>query len=566
MKHTYQRLAFYTSLLLAASCTSQALGDDEERDANPPSVRIVAPERGTVLVAEEVWVSGYASDDVGVDRIEVNGVVANLQVDGYFEALVPAPTGLTLLQTVVADAAGNRATDTRSVMSGDLRVSDARVDDALVARLNEQTFSALGTMTGNIMETTDYAAIAAPLNPVIEMGGSCLGAQFDLLDVAMSEAVVDLVPIDGGLAVSIEVFDLDVDLFARFAVACIDGSSTVGITADRLLITGRVPITLSGDEILVDIVDVESTIDGLDLDVGILPDAIVDLANGLIESQVESILVDTLEQDVATMVEDFLAGFATTGQAFMIFGEEVVVTAAPTRLDFTTEGGTIVLDSHVDVTGSVGVGYVASPRPLPSSVVLDATGQGLRLGLADDMVNQALSAFWSSGALNLSFDLGSEDGNSSTLGDLVDAVQINMLLPPYARAEVVGESVQVTLGDMLVDIIDKSDRGEEVITRLAVSATIELGLESGANGELRLVTSTPSVWVDVIDQGIEGANILADEQIEALASAATGRVAAILDDLVGALPIPVFGGVSIVDITLETATGYLLLGGTLEAP
>ena len=92
---------------------------------------------------------------------------------------------------------------------------------------------------------------------------------------------------------------------------------------------------------------------------------------------------------------------------------------------------------------------------------------------------------------------------------------------------------------------------------------VELGVVSEGNS-LRFKTSTPVFWLDVVEEGVTGANILADEQIEALGSAAAGRVTSIVDDLVGTLPIPSFGGATLAGSTFEPSAGYVLLGSSID--
>src|SRR6266571_4041030 len=123
-------------LLGLAACSSQALPPDSPiRDANPPTLEVRSPARGTMVSGQQlVVVAGKVSDDEsGVQSVMVNDVATQLDADGSWKVTLPVAPGMNLLHTVAADKAGNKVTDTRAVMGGNLVRTDTPVQNAFSA-------------------------------------------------------------------------------------------------------------------------------------------------------------------------------------------------------------------------------------------------------------------------------------------------------------------------------------------------------------------------------------------------------------------------------------------------
>ncbi len=77
-------------------------------DNTPPTVTLSAPKDGASLTEGDVDVTGKATDDVKVDRVEVNGTTAALNPDGTFSATLSLAAGTHTITAVAFDAAGNK--------------------------------------------------------------------------------------------------------------------------------------------------------------------------------------------------------------------------------------------------------------------------------------------------------------------------------------------------------------------------------------------------------------------------------------------------------------------------
>ena len=86
-----------------------ALTKSVEEDKTPPQIAITQPTDGATLPAGALLIQGTASDDKKLDRVEVNGKLANLAADGTFRAEVSLPAGTQKITATAFDAAGNQA-------------------------------------------------------------------------------------------------------------------------------------------------------------------------------------------------------------------------------------------------------------------------------------------------------------------------------------------------------------------------------------------------------------------------------------------------------------------------
>ena len=99
---------------------------------------------------------------------------------------------------------------------------------------------------------------------------------------------------------------------------------------------------------------------------------------------------------------------------------------------------------------------------------------------------------------------------------------------------------------------------------MMINAQVELEVVKGTDGKLRFDIGTPTVYVDVIDEGIEGSNQLSNAEFEAIASFALTRIVAVGSGSVGAIPLPSVGGVSVTNLNIENQNGYLIVDGEVQ--
>lgn len=556
------RLLVAGALLAAAGCSDRSLDDDAERDPNPPHLVVTTPDRGLLSDTQSIRVSGEVSDvEGGPVEVHVNGIGAKVDASGHFEVQLNLPAGMSLVQTIAEDESGNKTLDTRSVLAGQLSPLDRPVREAMAVHLGPETFASLASITSGFVDGTDLGSAAQGFNPIVDRGGSCLGVALDVDSIAKSGVEASFTPTGGGIHVSLAVTDLAVGMTASYDVACVGSSAGVDLAADRFVLEGTLTLALDGDRIDVGLVDTSASFEGFSLDVGIIPSSVVEFFVNDIDQKVADLIAGQVEDMVPSLASSFLSDFAAATYELPVRDQTLQIHVTPKLLDLDPAGATVALDSDIRISGAEGPGYVYTPAPMPSPTEMRKAGQGFRVAVADDAVNQVLASVHASGLLDLSLPLGEGDGGS-VLGAIADRLDVHLMLPPALRADVDSGAVQVLIGDMIIDVVNETSGGDQVVTKLAVSGRLDLGAHVDG-GRVRLETTAPEVFVDVLEDGVIGPNPLDYDQVEALASSAATNIAALVDDFLAEVPIPVFGGTGVSKAEFEAKQGYAIIGGEL---
>jgi hypothetical protein len=153
--------------------------------------------------------------------------------------------------------------------------------------------------------------------------------------------------------------------------------------------------------------------------------------------------------------------------------------------------------------------------------------------------------------MDLAIDLTT--GDYGGLGKLYDRVETQGLLPLSVRAD--GAGLAIVIPDLLVSFKE----GDLLATQIAINGSLSIGVERGGDGALRLVSSAPKVFVDILREGVDGANPLASSQFEALTSFALGRLTQVATGLVGSVPLPTAAGATITGVSVSGRGGYLII-------
>jgi hypothetical protein len=524
-------------------------------DPSAPRVHITSPRRGTFAGdVETLLVIGTVRDDTAVASVRVNGLDATLAGDGSWQVMVPVETGTQLLRAVATDVQGNVGKESRAVVSGPLEPIATAVPQAITAAVSAQTFHALGRALTGYLRTGDLAAVVAPLNPVIDAGDGpdCLYAQASITRIAVgSDTAVALLPRPGGLALAVDLDDVEIGVRVRYAVACFDGSRDITVRARLLRVSGNVNAAIVRGAFDVTLDDQHIQLTGFSVDLGGLPDDIVDMLH--LESVVAPVLGWATESFVVPLLGGALTGLVNGTGTVSVLGTPVDIKVMPARIDLDTTGAIIELDTSLRArgdTGSPGYVYVANQVPAMS------TERGFALAVADDAANQLLGSYWAAGGLDRAFDLTT--GSYGQIGTLYDRVELSAAVPPFVDAS--DGALRLTIGDLIATF----KNGSSVATRVAVNAQVDIQVVTGLDGRPRLDVGTPTTYVDVLDDNVDGANALSNAQFEVITSFALGRVIAVGSGAVGAIPLPSFGGVALRDVGIAERAGYLVLDGEIQ--
>src|SRR5687768_6911523 len=107
---------------ILAACSGDITGDEEDGvdeeddgdtivgDGDPTAItiEIESPPRGTLSETIDVTVFGRVTSNAGdISELTVNGKVAALASDGSFQVPIALTEGITLIETLASDSAGN---------------------------------------------------------------------------------------------------------------------------------------------------------------------------------------------------------------------------------------------------------------------------------------------------------------------------------------------------------------------------------------------------------------------------------------------------------------------------
>lgn len=539
------------ALVLCAAVVPSCVSPGGEGDREPPALAVTAPARAARLEAQVVVVSGSASDaDSGVAAVEVNGVAAEVGADGEFQVELPLAAGLSLVEVVARDRAGNTARDVRAVLAGP-GSADSVIARGLLARVGPAGYRLVAQALRAGLAASDLGAAVAA-GALVEVPG-CFAVR--MVGLRHGAIDVDLQPTAGGVAVVVEVRDLVADLRVDTGGLCdADGASApIELRAGALRVHGVARLAMSSGRVTPDLSGLAADLDGVDLDTALVPAEIIDLLGDL-PAELAGALGGVVGELVGGALGDWLADFDAVEWATAIQGLGLTVRLAPTAVNAGADGLAVTSSVELRFAGIGPVEYVVGAAPAEAPP-LDGDS-ALRVALADDVGNLALAALWAGGFLDRSFAVPDDSAARTRLG--LDRLDLTLPLPPVVTSR--EGSARIVIGDAVVTAYDLEGAA---VMRLATSARADLALSGAGGALLTLVPDQAQLWFSPLDD--HGGSSSALELPEPLRLAALDQMNAFVADALASLPVPDLGGVA--EVTgLAAVPGYVVLDADLAAP
>ena len=453
----------------------------------PPVLTVTSPARGLMQSgAGQITVTGTAMPSASGDpvaKVTVNGVAAALQPSGAFRAMIDAPKGAMLLETVAVTDKGGSMTDTRAVQSGQLRKVGAGIDRAITAALSADAFTRLSAVAGPLLKTMDLATMLAPMQPTTVAGDDLANLSLSVTALSFRDTRIALAPVDGGLSFRATFDGLDVAATVAYGGALVpDGSTDVAIHADQVTITGTLDIAPAGTAgFATQLVNPAVHTVGLKLSASGLAGQILDLLNSELGSTIESVASQSAELAMEPLVNQALGALAGP-QRLDVLGRKLDLQMSPSAITLSPAGALVALNLQALIEGSESSpGYIYTDNGAPA---MDMR-RGFQLGLADDLVNELLAEVHALGLLDLSLqgDYGPFDG-----------AQFQLAMPPMISASTNDGAMRLVIGDMKATF---THHGATVVTA-AINAQVDLQIAPAANAqEVALQFGHVDLWVDV---------------------------------------------------------------------
>lgn len=454
----------------------------------PPAVRIDTPVRGAFVDADttpHVEVTGRVIAGRPT-AVRVDGEPAELAPDGGFKFVDDHPAVGVRHYTVEAeDAAGRVGSSGLSVLYGTLAPADERVPDALSVHVGPAVLADVALSVEELVAGIDLEGLAMDQNPVAQDWWGTLTVE----GLTRGRVAIALEPTNAGLAIDVRVADIDVDLHND---APGPWNQDGWARADDTVLSGVVDLWASQDG-RIEAALVEETVDleGFEFDVsGIEGESLV---RGLVEDMLRGQIEGIVRDRVPPLLEDTLSSLELT-RAFAVAGAALTLDARFESVDVDARGLSLraAASLRADASAAVppGPGTLRTPSEAPQ-----IGADRLVASVADDLVDQVLSAAWSAGLLDREVALTSPgSGEPLTLSFLSlvvpalaglapdDAPVIattDPLLPPIVRFDEAGATLSI--GELHVVLEAETAAGRVPLVRLAlaVDADLEAAIAGG---------------------------------------------------------------------------------------
>ncbi len=354
------------------------------------------------------------------------------------------------------------------------------MEEGIQLRVNQGGINEMTDMVeGMVVAETLNKALGQDINPVFKYGSSSdwNWIAVDLVSMDFGAAEITATP-DQMIAITVDLPDLVVDLYAEGEVIAIDFTQDIQMTADDAVITAYLALGAEDGTLTVELIDPVVELQGFAYDTSLLPSFVEDyFFIETIQNTIEDTLVEQMEEMVPALLDEQLGALDFSFDTELM-GTTVSVGATFADVDVDDDGVQIAVDVDVDVPTAgtqVYQGYMASGAGTPS---IDH-GADLAMVLSDELLNRMLFEVWRGGMLNLS--LSTDDGSlEPAMLTLLHAEQgsvtVSADLPPVIVQS--GDGMQVQVGELSITLeTPGGELGERVVMDVAAFVDLEMSLD-----------------------------------------------------------------------------------------
>ena len=362
----------------------------------------------------------------------------------------------------------------------------------------------------------------------------------------MSDAKISLEPSNQGLKFRAEIDGLDVPGRAKYSLVCVDGSNDLRIRATSVIVSGILVVTPNGAQGFKTTLTNETVqVNGLDIQASGIPGDIIGFLH--LDTAIGYIVSKAAPYAMEPMLNKALGGLSGP-QSVDVLGKTLTIEVDPTAIEIDAHGALITLSTKMMIAGSESSpGFVFTDNGTPT---MDA-GDGMQIGLADDLANEMLAEAKAIGLLNLAIPAA---------GGSFDGTSMEMTLPPVLSADPADGKMKVVIGDMLATY---TDHGTPV-GHAAINASIDLQIVPASNGYgVAINLGTPVAHVDVLED-IANVTRLTNDDLASATEACLGAQVDAISQLLGNIPMPAIAGLQMRNVSLGSDDGYVMLKGDIE--
>lgn len=458
MLPTISMLALFGCTSDPAMLSESALGIDSMLDVQPPTLTLEAGWHGAVLSPGRHVITGTVSDN----RADIRAVMVNGKwtpvMDGQFVIKQHFHPGVHTVRVTAVDRAGNRASESVSMIFGDVHTFDAAFDEAASVQVGQRVLDQVATA----VDATVAENMGIQAGDVFSPFGEC---------VSIHGRVDEVVAIGRDVHVSTDsveqVLYLDVS-YAQMAVAFSGRADVCGIpetfSAEFISQRPNVRVTLApvAEEggVGFAIEGVETTIEGYTAHMGELIPAMDDWGYTAADLRIDDTLARSLEAglgDQDVFASEVGALFSETLPSIRLPGTAQLHTGFNAH-DIVVEdyGMTVEFDAIQHRWGGVhavaGEHWVRLAQDLPAMANADVS-----MAISIDTVNHALFSAWYAGKLERTTEMPWLVGSA--------VVQTTATMPPVLVAE--QGAMRVVFSALETEVTEIRPDGEETVLATA---------------------------------------------------------------------------------------------------
>jgi hypothetical protein len=451
-----------------------------------PQITIDFPERAATLDGvRDITILGHV--DLGLDAslvpfVTLNGTMVAVMPDGTFQLPATSDQGFNGIVVEAEDLNGLKdrvvqsyyySTEWFPFSETDPTLSN--INDGLMLFLGPEvwddndtsTMDDIASIIGMYVSTLDLMTMIT--NPIStgDDGVLCGTHTININSISYGTVAVDLVPVNGGLYLSVVIPNLRAALSGKYCRVNFSGfvtANSITVTSTLLIsidpVTGKPVITMTGTN---------SVVSGLSVDINNFPGFLEDLLMTFFGGTFSGMIEDAIKDQISALIpsiQDMLEGLAIneTFEIPALFEGatpmSIALVSGLSSIQFTTAGGLIGLKASFtaprgtthEKLGSIGRANCLRPgiEPNPAFPAGSMAPQ-LELGLKDDLLNELVYALYWGGALTMPIPPSVFGDSLGDYGVTDMNMTVDFLLPPILSACNSASQLKLAVGDVQVN-------------------------------------------------------------------------------------------------------------------
>lgn len=517
-----------------------------------PSLTIRSPEIGEMTEPGEVLVTGKVRN---LDHVEVNGVPAEINAFGTFEALVPLEHGINVLEaTGWRDEDADTDFDRRSVIAGNYADPDEAVTEGLMLRANQSALDMLMLGVQSKIDPDQITTTAMSMNPVFNQTGALVTAKAVIERINIGKPKLRAYPSAEALEIEARVPEFYVRVRSWGEVFGKAFDVQVRVESQEIVLgLGFAPRAENGD-LFVDVAWVDLELIGFDFDVSLIPDLVEELLLvDRVQEKAEVALEKVLKNALQPAIDDAL------GSLDLSFSTQLKGKKLDVAVDFadawTDEDGlAIVTDVWTQMPQSLPGAYPGYLLTRTEAYPEPSRKSSVALSISDNLLNNLLFQVWRAGLIDLS--MSTEEGTlSPDMAGKLKAeeatLSIRSSLPPVVTQDEGRLAIQLGEFDVGIETPD-GELGEQM--NLALALQLDMAPRT-VNGWLDLGLGEPEMAMMVRDNDWGATDQTTTRMLEEMMP--VEQLLGPLNDL--AIPMPSFpagGGIDDIKVVRDPTGGH----------